>query len=204
MEAYYGYFKALHIIFIVTWFAGLFYIVRLFIYHTEAEQKPEPEKSILQKQYKIMEKRLWYGITWPSMFLTLIFGTCMLYINPAFLSQAYFILKLFFVGGLIIYHFQCHIYFKQLQNDIVKSTSMKLRIWNELATIFLFAIVFLIVLKSNTGFIWGMLGLVIFAATLLLAINLYKKSRMKTGPVDKKIEKEDRKTGSKEIGQAEE
>lgn len=177
MDAFYGYFKALHIIFVVTWFAGLFYIVRLFIYHTEAEQKAEPEKRILQDQYKIMEKRLWYGITWPSMFLTLTFGGCLLWVNPSFLEQAYFILKLAFVGGLIIYHFQCHVFFKQLQNDEVRSNSFKLRIWNEVATLFLVAIVFLIVLKSNTGFIWGMLGLVVFAVTLMLAIKIYKKSR---------------------------
>jgi putative membrane protein len=181
MAEYYGYFKALHIIFIVTWFAGLFYIVRLFIYHTEAEQKQEPEKSILQKQYKIMEKRLWYGITWPSMFLTLVFGGSLLWVNPVFLTQAYFILKLAFVGALIIYHFQCHVFFKQLQNDSVRSTSLKLRIWNEIATIFLVAIVFLIVLRSNTGFIWGMLGLVVFTVTLMIAIKLYKKSREKRG-----------------------
>ncbi|MDR9488704.1 CopD family protein, partial [Salibacter sp.] len=68
------YIKALHIIFVVTWFAGLFYIVRLFIYHTEAEQRSEPEKSILQSQFRLMEKRLWYGITWPSAVLTMIFG----------------------------------------------------------------------------------------------------------------------------------
>lgn len=179
MEEYYGYFKALHIIFIVTWFAGLFYIVRLFIYHTEAEQKAEPEKSILQNQFKIMEKRLWLGITWPSMFLTLVFGGCLLWVNPSFLTQAYFILKLSFVGALIIYHFQCHVYYKQLQENNIKSTSLKLRIWNELATLFLVAIVFLIVLKSNTGFIWGMLGLVIFAVTLMVTIRLYKKSREK-------------------------
>lgn len=190
MAEYYGYFKALHIIFIVTWFAGLFYIVRLFIYHTEAEQKPEPEKSILQNQYKIMEKRLWYGITWPSMFLTLIFGGCLLWVNPAFLTQAYFILKLSFVGGLVIYHFQCHVFFTQLQHDIVRSTSLKLRIWNEVATIFLVAIVFLIVLKSNTGFIWGMLGLVVFAVTLMLAIKLYKKSREKKEALQKPGDKE--------------
>lgn len=179
MAEYYGYFKALHIIFIVTWFAGLFYIVRLFIYHTEAEQKAEPERSILQSQFKIMEKRLWYGITWPSMFLTLVFGGSLLWVNPIFLSHAYFILKLAFVGALILYHFQCHVFFKQLQNNEVKSTSFKLRIWNEIATIFLVAIVFLIVLRSNTGFIWGMLGIVVFAVTLMIAIKLYKKSRMK-------------------------
>lgn len=183
MEKYWGYALALHIIFIVTWFAGLFYIVRLFIYHTEAEQKAEPEKSILQTQYKIMEKRLWYGITWPSMILTLILGPCVLFMHPypfeTYLFQAYFILKLCFVGALVVYHLQCHVMFKQLQNDIVKHGSFKLRLWNEVATVLLFAIVFLIVLKSNTGLVWGMLGLIIFSVTLVLAVRLYKKSREK-------------------------
>ena len=78
-----------------------------------------------------------------------------------------------------MYHVECHVIFKHLQKDIVKSTSFKLRMWNELATLFLVAIVFLIVLKSNTGFIWGMLGLIIFAVTLMLAIKIYKKSRDK-------------------------
>jgi putative membrane protein len=171
------YLKALHIIFVVTWFAGLFYIVRLFIYHTEANDLPEPEKNILQKQYKLMEKRLWYGITWPSMILTLIFGTSLLYMLPEYLSQGYFILKLCFVGGLILYHIRCHVMYSQLQKDIVKHTSFKLRMWNELATVFLVAIVFLIVLKSNTSMVWGMLGLIIFSATLMLAIRIYKKNR---------------------------
>ena len=179
MESLFLYLKSLHIIFVVTWFAGLFYIVRLFIYHTEANSKSETEKSILQNQYKIMEKRLWYGITWPSMILTLTLGGWMLWENSSFLLQAYFILKLCFVGALVLYHIQCHVMFKQLQNDRVKYSSFKLRMWNEVATVLLVAIVFLIVLKSNTGFIWGMLGLVVFSATLMLAIKIYKKGREK-------------------------
>ncbi|MCW3083411.1 MAG: protoporphyrinogen oxidase [Bacteroidetes bacterium] len=182
-----GYLKALHIIFVVTWFAGLFYIIRLFIYHTEAEKKAEPEKSILQAQYKIMEKRLWYGITWPSMILTIVFGTWMVWEAPGILKEAYFILKLCFVGGLILYHFQSHVFFKQLQRDEVKSTSFKLRIWNEVATLFLVAIVFLIVLKNNTDFVWGMLALIVFAATLMLAIRIYKKSREKKENGEKEL-----------------
>ncbi len=177
MDNIFNYLKALHIIFVVTWFAGLFYIVRLFIYHTEAELKPEPEKTILQKQYKIMEKRLWYGITWPSMVLTLIIGGWMLWENSSFLLQAYFILKLCFVGGLVLYHIQCHVMYRQLQKDVVTYSSFKLRLWNEIATLFLVAIVFLIVLKSNTGLIWGMLGLIVFAVTLMFAVKIYKKGR---------------------------
>jgi protoporphyrinogen IX oxidase len=179
MENLYRYILSLHIIFIVTWFAGLFYIVRLFIYHTEAELKTEPEKTILQTQYKLMEKRLWFGITWPSMILTIIFGGWMVYLNMGILENAYFILKLCFVAGLVLYHFQCHVIFKQLKTDIIKYTSFKLRLWNEVATVFLVAIVFLIILRSNAGFIWGMLGLIIFSATLMLAIQIYKKSREK-------------------------
>lgn len=174
------YIKALHIIFIVTWFAGLFYIVRLFIYHSEADKKAEPERSILQTQYKLMEKRLWYGITWPSMIITLILGPWLMWYNFAYyLTSAYFILKLCFVAGLVLYHLQCHAMFAQLQKDIVKYSSFKLRIWNEVATVLLFAIIFLIVLKSNTGLVWGMLGLIIFSGTLILAIRIYKKSREK-------------------------
>ena len=175
----YLYIKSLHIIFIVTWFAGLFYMPRLFVYHVEAESKPEPEKSILQKQFKVMEKRLWYAITWPSLVLTLIFGGWLLWLNPAFLSQGYFILKLCFVAGLILYHVQSHVIFKRLQRDEITTTSMKMRMFNEIPVVILFAVVFLIVLKTNTGWVWGMLGLIILSATLMLAIRIYKKSREK-------------------------
>ncbi|OFY86286.1 MAG: protoporphyrinogen IX oxidase [Bacteroidetes bacterium RIFCSPLOWO2_12_FULL_35_15] len=186
------YLKALHIIFVVTWFAGLFYIVRLFIYHTEAEEKEEPEKSILQKQYKLMEKRLWYGITWPSMILTLIFGWWIIFVMPIelYLFKAFFILKLCFVGGLILYHVECHVMFKQLQRDYVKHSSFKLRLWNEVATVFLVAIVFVIVLqdRNNSGFVWGILGLIIFSLTLVMAIKIYKKSREKYDTEKKVVE----------------
>jgi putative membrane protein len=186
----YLYIKSLHIIFIVTWFAGLFYMVRLFVYHAESELKPEPEKSILQKQYKIMEKRLWYAITWPSLVLTLIFGGWLLWLNPYFLSEGYFILKLCFVAGLILYHMQCHVIFKRLQRDDVKITSFKMRLFNEIPTVILFAVVFLIVLKSNTGWVWGMLGLIILSATLTMATKLYKKSREKKEKTAEKTSEE--------------
>jgi putative membrane protein len=173
------YIKALHIIFIVTWFAGLFYIVRLFIYHTEANDFEESKKNILQTQYKIMESRLWYGITWPSMILTIITGALLVWDNPILLYLTFFIVKLCFVTGLVFYHFKCHTIFKQLQNNTIKYTSFKLRIWNEVATVFLVAIVFLIEVQDNTSFIKGILALIIFAAVLMVSIKLYKKRREK-------------------------
>ncbi|MEW6467993.1 MAG: CopD family protein [Bacteroidota bacterium] len=173
----YYYILALHIIFIVTWFAGLFYIVRLFVYHTEANSLKEPDRGILQNQYRIMMRRLWYGITWPSMIATLVFGPWLVVLNPALLSQAYFIVKLCFVGGLVLYHVQCHAIYLELRKNIFRRSSFALRLWNEVATVFLVAIVFIIVLKNNEGFIWGLLGLIIFSAALFGAAYLYRRSR---------------------------
>jgi len=162
---------------VVTWFAGLFYIVRLFIYHTETNELPEDARLILQKQYKLMSKRLWTIICWPSAIITLVLATLLLYNSPYFLKLPYMHIKLGFVFLLYFYHFACHRIYKQLQGDVISYTSNQLRIWNEVATILLFAIVFLVVLKSTTGWIWGVLGLVGLSVGLMLGIKLYKKIR---------------------------
>jgi len=171
------YLKALHIIFVVTWFAGLFYIVRLFIYQVEAHEKPEPDRSILEAEYKRNSKRLWFGITWPSAILTLIFGGLVLWQVPSYLYQGFMQIKLIMVLGLYLYHFACHKIYKQLQQRVYNYTSQQLRMWNEVATIFLVGIVFIIVLKSALSMIWGFLGLVLFTIILMLAIRIYKKIR---------------------------
>ena len=171
--------KALHIIFVITWFAGLFYIVRLFIYHAEAEAKPDMEKQILQKQYKLMTKRLWLIITWPSAILASIFAFWILYQNPVYLEMPWMHIKLGFVLMLYIYHLICHRIYAQLQKDIVKYSSNQLRIWNEVATIILFATVFLVVLKNTVNWIYGVIGIVLFSVLLMLAVKLYKRIRKK-------------------------
>ena len=176
----YSYLKALHIIFVVTWFAGLFYIVRLFIYHVEAFEKNNTAKEILIPQYKLMEKRLWYGITWPSAILTLVFGGSLLISNPYLLKMPFMHVKLSFLVGLYVYQIICHQIFKKLQNNIsTKWTSNKLRVWNEVATIFLFSIVFVVILKSALNWIYGVTGLLVFSILLMLAIRVYKKLRKK-------------------------
>ena len=171
----YLYVKALHVIFIVTWFSGLFYMVRLFIYNTEANDKPEPEKEILQKQFSVMIKRLWFGITWPSAILTLIFGAWMLYLYKSF--PTWLVVKLVFVAGLYVYHFSIHKIYRQEASGIFKYSSQHLRIWNEVATIFLVAIVMLVIVKQSLSFAWGLAGLVIFVIILMLAIKIYKLMR---------------------------
>lgn len=173
------YIKALHIIFIVTWFAGLFYIVRLFIYQTETLEKSPEEQKILKPQLDIMAKRLWLGITWPSAILTLIFGTWTLSYRLGYLEMGFMHAKLAFVVLLYAYHFICHGIYKNLQNGIAKWSSGQLRLWNEAATVLLFAIVFLIVLKSLMDMVWGLAGLIILSVLLMIAIKLYKKKREK-------------------------
>ncbi|HEX5026959.1 MAG TPA: CopD family protein [Agriterribacter sp.] len=171
----YFYIKALHIIFIVTWFSGMFYIVRLFIYNSEAAEKPEPERSILRKQYAIMIKKLWLVITWPSAVLTLIFGLWMLYMFGSL--PGWLIVKLCFVLGLFGYHFSLqHIYAQQMKG-VFKWTSQQLRIWNEVATIFLVAIVMLVTVKQNLSWVWGLVGLLGFIIVLMGAVKIYKLLR---------------------------
>lgn len=171
----YFYVKALHIIFIVTWFSGMFYIVRLFIYNREAEEKNEPEKSILQNQFKIMIKRLWLGITWPSAILSLIFGSWMLYIWGSY--PVWLIVKLGFVVGLFLYHFSLYRIYKQQLKGEFKYSSQQLRIWNEVSTIFLIAIVFLIVVKQGISLVYGLVGLLLFILIIMISISLYKTIR---------------------------
>ncbi|MDP5107090.1 MAG: CopD family protein [Polaribacter sp.] len=173
------YIKALHIIFVVTWFAGLFYIIRLFIYHVEAEKKSEPAKEILQTQYKLMSKRLWYIITWPSAILASVFGIWMLVKNPYYFEMPWMHVKLTFVLALYFYHYSCQRIYSQLQHNIIKYSAFKLRIWNEVSTIILFAVVFLVTLKSAINWIWGVVGIILFGVLLMLGIRLYKKIREK-------------------------
>jgi len=173
--------KALHIIFVVTWFAGLFYIVRLFIYHVESEEKEEQEKKILQDQYKIMERRLWYGITVPSMIGALITGLYLAYIY-GFFNQGWMHIKLTFVVGLIVYHHYCGKILKELKKDIVKHSSLKLRVVNEITTVFLISIVFIVVFKNSLDLMWGGIILGIFILLLLVGINYYKKKRKEKSP----------------------
>jgi putative membrane protein len=172
---YYNYIKALHLIFIVTWFAGLFYIPRLFIYHIEAAAKTSPEKEILTTQLKLMTKRLWNIITWPSAILSTIFAIWLLVLQPIWLQEPWMHVKLGFVVLLFLYHLKNHQIFKQLQRDEVNYTSKYMRIWNEGATLILFAVIFLVVLKSAFNWIFGIVGIVILGILLMLGIRLYKR-----------------------------
>ena len=169
--------KALHIIFVVSWFAGLFYIVRLFIYHTEAQLKSEPDKTILSEQYKIMESKLWWIITTPAMILTILFGTWMIILVPSYLNVGWMHVKLTFVALLLIYHFVCQKILFDLKKNKFNWKSNGLRIWNEVATLALVAIVFIVVLKDSLNWIKGTIGFFAVAIGLMIGIKIYKRLR---------------------------
>jgi len=177
MQEYYNYIKALHLIFIITWFAGLFYIPRLFVYQIEAFHKTSPEKEILGKQLKMMSRRLWFIITWPSAILATIFAIILLVLQPVWLQQNWMHVKLGFVVLLIAYHLKTHHIFKQLQNDVVKWKSNQMRLWNEGSTIILFSVVFLVILKNSINWIFGVVGIFVLAILLMLGFKLYKRYR---------------------------
>lgn len=173
----YLHFKALHIIFVVSWFAGLFYMPRLLVYHTEAQQKAEAVKEALSNEFRKMEKLLWNAIMVPAMWLTLITGATMIYLTPDWLSQGWMHMKLTFVLGLVGYHFYTRKLILEIQKGQFRFSSMQLRLWNEVATIFLFSIVFLVVLKNSVDWIWGVLGLIAFAVIIMSAVKIVKKIR---------------------------
>jgi putative membrane protein len=176
---YYRYILSVHIIFMVSWMAGLFYSVRLFIYHVEAEDKPEIERDILQREYERIEAKLWHIITTPAMVLTVVAGVSMVCLSPGLLQAGWFHVKLGFVALLLIYHFLCQNIMYQLKLGKCKTSSFKLRLWNEVATILLVAIVFTVVLKSAVNWVYGLVGLIIFAVVIMLAVKWYKHYRKK-------------------------
>ncbi|HLU86325.1 MAG TPA: protoporphyrinogen oxidase HemJ [Taishania sp.] len=173
--------KALHIIFMVCWFAGLFYIVRLFIYHVEAQERPDMEREILSNQFIAMENRLWWIITTPAMVLTAIFGISMLlYPGHGYLiHQPWMHVKLAFVVLLLIYHFVCQKIMKDLEKGVFKWKSQSLRLWNEVATLALVAIVFIVITKGAMVWWKGTVGFFATAIALMLLIKIYKRIRKK-------------------------
>ncbi len=178
----YFYLKALHIIFIVIWFAGLFYLVRIFIYHVEAWEKSENERFILTKQYKIMARRLIYIIAWPSAIITLILGVTLFIVQRYYLNLAGWMhLKLTLLILLYIYHFYCHGIYKKLRCDLGKYSSRFLRILNEIATILLFTIVIIAVLKNAMDIKRELIWITGLIVVLYGGIKLYTGLRNKYG-----------------------
>jgi putative membrane protein len=174
--AYY-WFKAFHLIGVVVWFAGLFYLVRLFVYHAEASEQPEPAQTILKNQYEIMEKRLYHIITTPGMVVTVAMAIALLTTEPEVLKDGWLHIKLAFVAALVIYHFYCGRIMRQLAAGKCNWSGQHFRALNEAPTVLLVAIVLLAVFKNNLPTdmtAWGIFGMIVVMA---VTIQLYAKKR---------------------------
>ena len=132
--------KALHIILVVCWFAGLFYLPRLFIYHNDASD------TVGRDRFIVMERRLFILMTIGAG-LTTLFGILLLGINPALLQAGWFQLKLAFLAGLFAYHYRCYVWTVKLRKGVVANTKW-LRWFNEIPVVFLLAIILLAVTKA--------------------------------------------------------
>lgn len=173
----YLWYKAFHLIGVVVWFAGLFYLVRLFIYHVEADAEPEPARSILQNQYQIMEKRLYNIITTPGMVLTVAMAGGIIYTNPGIMKSGWLHIKLAFVAVLLAYHVYCGMLMRRLEAGECRWSSKQLRALNEAPTLLLLVIVMLAVFKDN--FPTNIAPWIVFGTVVLMAatIQLYARKR---------------------------
>ncbi len=172
----YSLIKSLHLIFVITWFSGLFYIVRLFIYHKEAYE--QSLNQVLIKQYEIMEKRLWYFITWPSAIFTILIGFSLLRNFMPLKGHPWLHIKLVFVTFLFLYHYFCGVFLQHLKENKLSVSSKFLRFYNEIATVFLFIIVPLAITKEVNSIFWGIgfLAILILLGLIIMRISMSFKS----------------------------
>ena len=173
----YTWYKAFHIVGVVVWFAGLFYLVRLFVYHAEAESKPEPARTILKEQYALMESRLYAMICTPGAILAVMMGVGMLAVDWTWVTHTWLQVKLLFVVMLVVYHAQCGRWMRQLAAGTSTVRAARFRVWNEAPTLLLVAIVLLAVFKNALPAAYAALVMAALVVALLAAIRIYARIR---------------------------
>ena len=163
--------KAVHIIFMVSYFAGIFYLVRLFVYYKDTDEFEETKRNILREQYVFMARRLWNIITVPAGIIMLGTGLTLIFLNDGLMKTPWFHLKLTFLLGLAMYHYWCWkkvLQIKNLEGNVLPIKNIKLRQANEIATFLLFLVVFTVILKSSIIEYWWQLIVGFFVLVLLI------------------------------------
>lgn len=171
--------KSVHIVGFISWLAGLFYLVRLFVYFEEAKDKPAEQAKLLTAQLATMEGRLWGIITRPAMVATLIAGLWTIHARYGFAQMPMWLhVKLGLIVLLVIYHLKCgQIVRTHAQGQSCGWSSGKLRLFNEVATMLMVGIVALAVFKSSLSAVWGIGAWVAFGVVLMIAVRFYKRVR---------------------------
>ncbi|WP_449387069.1 CopD family protein [Chryseobacterium lineare] len=178
--------KALHIIFMVSYFAGIFYLVRIFVYYKDTDEFAEDKKKILREQYTFMARRLWNIITVPAGVIMTVCGLIMIFLNTGLMKIPWFHLKLTFLVGLAIYHYWCWkkvLRLKELNGNTLETANIKLRQANEIATFILFLVVFTVILKSQVIEYWWQLisGFFVLVFLIMMTVKLVNKKRKNKG-----------------------
>lgn len=171
MATWYSIAKALHLIGMVSWMAGMFYLVRIMVYHAMALEKNEPERSTLVQQYSVMEWKSYKIIIQPAILITWVFGVTMLIIQPAWLREGWMQLKLVFLLLLSGYTDQLKKHIRQLEAGASQYTHIHYRALNEVPTVFLVAIVFLAVFRERINYFALFGGLAVFIGLIVLGIR---------------------------------
>lgn len=178
----YSIIKAFHIVFIVSYFAGIFYLVRIFVYYKDTDEFEETKKKILREQYVFMARRLWNIITVPAGIIMLTTGITMIMLNLGLIKTPWFHLKLTFLIGLGIYHYWCWKKLNEIKNlhgTNLSTPNLKLRQANEIATFIVFLVVFTVILKSMAIDYWWQLiaGFFVLVALIMTTVKLVNKKK---------------------------
>ncbi len=155
----------------VSWMAGMFYLVRIMVYHAMAFEQPEPARSTLARQYSLMEWKSYNIIVKPAVFITWAFGVLMLCLQPAWLQQGWLQIKLLLLVLLTAYTLYLRRHIRQLENETSGFTHIHYRALNEVPTIFLVAIVFLAVFRTGINYLILLGGLAAFTGLIAYGIK---------------------------------
>lgn len=166
----------------VSYFAGIFYLVRLFVYYKDTDDFEEQKQRILREQYVFMARRLWNIITVPAGIIMLVSGLTMIFLNFGLMKTPWFHLKLTFLLGLLAYHFWCWkkvLQMKALNLETLPIKNLKLRQANEIATFLLFLIIFTVISKGGVTAFWWQLILGFIAVVILImgTVKLVNKNK---------------------------
>lgn len=175
------FFKSLHVIGFVSWFAGLFYLGRIFVYLAEARAKDEPERGILTKQFQLMATRVYRIICMPAMIITWTCGLFMLGMHGTdwLSANPWMYIKLSLLGGLSGYQFWCGTHLQASEHAGPEISSFQFRLLNEVPTLFLVAISLLAVYRNTLDFLTAAGGLLALGIVLYGATKGYRKYREK-------------------------
>ncbi|MBP6573181.1 MAG: CopD family protein [Flavobacteriales bacterium] len=168
--------KALLLIATVTFFAGTFHIVRLFVAHREALTKWEPQRTILAEQFGSLERRALYYLVWPSLIAVVLVGCWLVFQRPGLLKEPSMQVGLGLVSLLAGYHLTVQRVYGQLERSELKWSTLQLRLWAQSATMLLFAVILVALMRDRLTWVWGSLGLVVLGGLLLMAIASVRKS----------------------------